>query len=237
MPFLLLFSPSLFVVTESFVVRLCLSFAVRSEIILRFLCVLCLVRGQLRNVGYGDARFRVKVQHLDPHKGQEAVILDQPRGGIAPGMCSRVAVSFSSVQRGTLTALVCIETADQRCEVPVMGYCTDGQDQLDDIHGLPSAVLEPNELITSPIKASQIKAAAAAATDASSATAAATQAALPTLPVRHQQVGHKSGGGKGKEIQTISGDHEGWFGEVSDGSTLVPENNDEFAATTDAASM
>lgn len=193
---------------------------------------MCFCNNQLRNVGYGDARFRVRVQHLDPHKGQEATILDQPRGGVAPGMCSRVAVSFSSVQRGTLTALVRLETADQRCEVPVMGYCTDGQDQLDGIHGLPSAVLEPNELMTSPIKASQIKAAAAAS---STSAAAATQAALPTQ--RHQQVGHKSGGGKGQVIETISGDHEGWFGEVSDGSTLVPENNDELGATIDAVSM
>ena len=191
---------------------------------------MCFCNNQLRNVGYGDARFRVRVQHLDPHKGQEAVILDQPRGGIAPGMCSSVSVSFSSVQRGTLTALVCIETADQRCEVPVMGYCTDGQDQLDGIHSLPSAVLEPNELMTSPIKASQIKAAAAASS--TSAAGAATQAALPTQAVRRHQ-----GGGKGQAIETISGDHEGWFGEVSDGSTLVPENNDEFGATIDAISM
>jgi hypothetical protein len=147
----------------------------------------------VRNVGYGDARFRVHVKHLDPHKGQEAAVLDQPRGGLAPGMCARIVLAVSSVQRGTLTALVCVETADQCCEVPVLGYCSDGQEQLDGIHGLPSKVVQqPNDFnapITSPLS---------------------TQAARSSK-ARHGQVKRDGDG-----IRTISGDHEGWFGEVPD---------------------
>ena len=67
----------------------------------------------VRNVGYAECRFRVRVRHLDGRKGQACAVTEQPRGLVAPGLRGAVAVEFFAAKPGSLTAIVSIETEDQ----------------------------------------------------------------------------------------------------------------------------
>ena len=116
---------------------------------------------------------------------------------------------MSSEKRGSLTAVVRLETSDQVVEVPVSGYASDGQESLDDVH--------------------------AHLTGANTYGAAGAAGASNPLA---SPIGRAARGGRGPEaraatvaaeaspaIPTIVGDHEGWFGETSSTSAFEPPPN------------
>ena len=115
---------------------------------------------------YAECRFRVRVLHLC--EGQRGQVVAKPRGLVPPGLRGLVDVSFSALARGTLTAIICVETADQVVEVPVVGFCTDGQEELNavtaDVTGAPTVgAYPPASPVSRPDPNARARAAAAAA--------------------------------------------------------------------------